>query len=416
MNQFLVNRILLFTLLFPIVGTATAIGQAERMNTGHYLDSEGKKQYGSFSFANLSSNVIHFYHNDGDAALKKLFPNDVTEVFIEGNPEIVISTTDVTYVDNTETIFIVPKLVGQFTFYEGFSSEEGKLFFIKTNDRPEVVRINRQSPRRFFKTYLGECGNESYKPIPYTRNSLLKVLTDYHECLYPNQSYHVFAQELNPLKLKFGVNAFLSTANPTLTGHYKGDYESFTTGGIGVTLRLNVTSSFSLNAGINYLPKTIFQPDSVDHKIGLPIGQTYYEVYYRAPIKLTYSTLEIPLSFSYHFYNKKRNFAPFISAGASVLIHFNREVVNDFGSWQYSVPAFPDGLDPEFPELTGGMMNNKAFSPGFFMELGLAKVLFEKVQLELSARYTYEIDYFKTRDTGTRVLTNRGSIVLSAYF
>ncbi len=388
--QMVRNSSLLVLLLFVCKNTASA--QQLSLFEGRYVTMEGKTVPGFFNLEDLSDNVIYYYKDQKDTNPVNLFPGTTQEIFL--NEELHILSVEITNTGIAEQIFILQKLTGEINFYAGNSELEGDIFFISSIDHPEIIRINRQSPGIFLQNYLGECQHASEpRIVRYYENTLLKEIQRYYQCLDQNSTYRVVGN-FNSLSIGFGVQGIGFLSKSRIMGPFQGEYAITLGGGVGSVIRLKLSNSLSLNVGVNYVHKVISQPDSIDY-----INSSGRIVPgYRAPIKLKYSPLAIPLSITYYFNKTNREVFPVLSVGASY-VHSGKVKV---------VQGFPNSSRKE--------LNPRDQNTSFFIEGGISRAINKRSSIELMLNYTYELEALIEATGGALASTNRLALVLGYYF
>ena len=399
-----------FLVFLGVLLTEECSAQTDKRIEGYYLDLKKDTIKGFFSFDDLEQNRIAFYLNKTSEDYSTLRPNDVLSVETKN-----LSIIRFNY-GYEKALFLVQCFSKDITLFKSYFNDEGEVFFIKTKQNSDIIKIKKDNPKAFFDTYFNVRKLDKTVPVDYTETSLLKAVSELDKCADSEKTYvHVSAtaRQVSRLSLSAGLkySIFKLSENPTIEGAFAGNYNTLeTTSNLGFLATLNYRS-FSLKVGLNKnkFAKSFNNLDTLIIKVHTKQygGANFY---YKALFSFSYDAVEMPIELTYYMRFISKRITPMISVGTSNLTIQNVKLTQDVNpnyfkydtaellpfSW-YSIPSPPSITDFDVPKS----------KRTFFFSAGLNLALTKNIAIELSGRLLNNSEAFFNDDGLTTVNTKR---------
>ena len=347
------QNILLFLFIFGIILSTTTPIQAQKTDivSGYYLSATGDSLPGQFYIGNLKDNVLK-YKKVGVESWEKLSPKDIQVV--RGDNDLYISTQSVVNKEDTALIFIQRILRGGYNLYEGAIENHVNVFFFNSLEKPTLIKVNPRGFEAQFQVYFGKCAEESKVKAQYSREKLLRYFHWMNACAYPGKKQVKNTKRLQP---KFGLGisgGYYLQAAPKFGGADpigldKIAFPNPNHAYLGLSANLNLTPTFGIVAGVNYINKTL-QSDSLsgsrysaflttNPNTGEPFV-AYITFDYRSVIAFKLQYLEVPIGFRIRLKPFVKS-APVVIGGLTFSFPLNVNLDKYWGTpYRVEYPAF----------------------------------------------------------------------------
>lgn len=358
---------------------------------------------GYFDIRRLDLNVVSHYNNAWELSSSQLYPSDVINIVIENTTTITPQKINSTA--GPEAIFVTLIRDGHARLFEGYSSHDGMLFFIQTDQYPELMKINRNEPGTFLKTYFNAACAVNQK-ITYKRYSLETALDAYSRCLgWKEELSTSKVEEKSRVTIWTGPRIGYFSTKPTVTGvqyssiippqagigTISGDYEHLSGPIFAFDLQSDFFRYFSFRTGFAFSQRKLIS------KGNITTSGHYYNWAYEVsdPITFSYTRWEVP--FEALFYAQpKWKVTPFFGAGINLIGTSNVKLQKNFtaprNQFEPSVYSFT------MEEVIASIPKNMRIidSPHLFWSLkaGLSFRLGHNARLETSMRFMQQGDEF----------------------
>lgn len=253
--------LLIVAFLVTILFNQAVFAQKSGAGQGYYVNSKGEKVQGVFDLEFINNNSVRFKDLKQDAVSRLLPINEVEKivVFTENKDSSVILTQKLVFNGTEEKIYLQYLQKGEINLFRGYSKIENQVFYISTNDLPDLRKINRADPKQFFTVYFKGCEETKRKitEVLYERTSLELALRQYAECSHKSMAEQSKAKtqvlKKKPISVGFAVQGGLF--KPDLgAGYYKeAPFKLISSStGLNVNLQMEIFDGYTLSCGYNY--------------------------------------------------------------------------------------------------------------------------------------------------------------------
>ncbi len=280
-----------------------AFSQSTDMHPGYIITTESDTLRGTVYTGNIWDGKIRF--KKGDEPWTEFRPSDVKSARIADAFDIY--SRQVVMNQDTSMVFVLQILSGHYSLYEGQSPPQGVLFYLSSEQRPQLTRINQRAIVPQFDTYFGDCARKSAKKPGYDREQLKSFVQEMNRCTGPEKTTSSFRAGFRP---SFSLGIQTGFTYNTVPGYDNNDIFYNATLGpsarpyAGINLMLNLFPTLSLVSGLVYQDKSAIS-DSVSNYLdrayqitnpntGQPFTLTS-RFFYEYRLKLNQHFLEIPL-------------------------------------------------------------------------------------------------------------------------
>lgn len=404
-------RKLVFCLTFFTLFFGRAIAQKVDLPKGYYVNQKGEKVEGYFDLELFRENIINIKESQDAANSKKLLVEDVEKIVLIKNEKdsSVIMTQNLIYKEQKETIYIEYLLRGAINLFRGFSKNENEIFYISSNDLPQIRRINKANPKTYLFTYFQKCDDvkRTIKHVYYDKASLEQTVILFANCLNTNSNK---IERLKDVKydfsrhLSFGLKVLGGYVKPQMVDYFGAEFKpSSVSTGIGASMQLNITNRLSLATEFNYDKNSFKASDSM--RLWLT-GRYDSRFLFTNFLRVNYTKIEyIPVELKYSFPKEFRGLQQVISVGFIINKIINPQLSGKFGEYSDYVlnTAFPPRFaldEPPSPPLQSDELVGKNAGFGFFATAAVQKHLNNHVSLGLGAKYTIAKENMRINNNG----------------
>lgn len=250
-----------FSLLFSPAGLTA---QSSDIIQGYAVLTTNDTLEGEFYIVKIKTNVLR-YRKSNDKNWQILPPEKVLTV--NGDKGLFFRTHTVVFNTDTSRIFLERIVEGGYTLYEGYTQNQGNLFFFNSKEKPALIKVNPWGIETQVRVYFGACAEQSKVRLRYGRESLIRFIQKMNECAYPNEQEIVLHNKIKP-KLNIGISTgFAYYSKPKIAPKVGFDFLSnagllpSTRPSFGIKGNLLLTSGFGVSAGIHLVDKS-FRSDS----------------------------------------------------------------------------------------------------------------------------------------------------------
>ncbi|HAD13874.1 MAG TPA: hypothetical protein DCF33_15715, partial [Saprospirales bacterium] len=234
---------LLLSFCFSLLFLQDSNAQAA-LEKGYYLSQpDSVKVEGYFHLKEYTFGTIDFYLSEKKDKVKVLRPEDICLIATDkGSVLLPLMATD-----GAKSIFIQRIIAAGANLYEG-KMDKADVYFINTDTKPDILKVNKTSPQAFLSAYLGEkCAPST--PIRYHKSELVGALNKYGKCM----GYPVIKPSKKPFMLNVSIGLNGTYYNEPLKTSGLFDFPVKNVEGyiLGGDIRIGILRNFFLRIGFS---------------------------------------------------------------------------------------------------------------------------------------------------------------------
>jgi hypothetical protein len=396
--------------LILLSGITKLMAQKVDFQKGYYVDVNNQAHHVFFDLDFLRQNRLEIKQSITDKKSIPLSINDVEKIILENGDKdtAIILTQKLNFKGQIEKIYIEYLLKGKVNLFRGFSEKENEVYYISSNELPDIRRINKANPRAFLMVYFKNCkvAESKIRQVYYDHTSLSQAIGKLSDCsdsiASPNQTkYKVRFNK----SISLGITGTVGIIQPSIETNYFGSpikVNSFSSG-FGLNIQFNISNRLSIVTGFSYLQNNIVAKDSIGEQVKGDWGSNFL---YKTKYDMDYSYLELtPIEVKYRWQIENKSIIPVFSLG----IIYNKTISpvfkNSFDktySEYIQSPAFPFdwGLrNPPPPPVVNELIGREG-KIGMFFTIGVQKQFNKKLSLEVLGKYTYTGEHVDIKALG----------------
>lgn len=383
-----------------LAGSLTA--QNPNIVNGYYISTKGDSITGQIHLGKTSGD--NFYFRDQEQKKWSVLNAGVV-ARAGGDNGLVIIPREIRTTQDSEYVFVQKMVGGGYNLYEGKASGLGNIYFIRSNDKETMVRVNKLGYEAQLKSMLAPCSQQvEFQKIRYSSNYLKRYVAEINRCAYPNEQPYRYPE---PRGTRFGIglSGFYYRINPgvgTLSSIYT-DYNVINRAGLALALRFDIVPTLAIFTGINYIDKNMHSDSVVERVVftvdrpGMPPYQAYD--YYKYSTELNFKYLELPFGIAYTML-PYRKWSPVFSLGITVQKSVVNQIIKDYGDPVCQPCAHPDPGPSDFYSIQEAPPGRN-FDANFFGGVALRRQFGRHHHLE------FNLAYYHQKEASTVVTTGR---------